>query len=100
MTVIVSSKVPLVVPDAIRRKAGLKTGDEIEFRVSGGVINIVPKPASANDEYTPKQRRVIDTRLAEARKSPHHGPFDTADDAIKFLWSEIKRRPKPKTTRI
>jgi hypothetical protein len=37
------------------------------------------------DEYTPAQRRAIDTRLAAARKGPYYGPFDTADEAINFL---------------
>jgi bifunctional DNA-binding transcriptional regulator/antitoxin component of YhaV-PrlF toxin-antitoxin module len=37
----------------VRRRAGIKTGDRVEFKVSGGVINIVPKLPSADDEYTP-----------------------------------------------
>jgi AbrB family looped-hinge helix DNA binding protein len=68
MTVTVKNKRPLVVPDAIRRKAGLRTGDKIEFKVSGGVINIVPKLPSAHDEYTPAERRLIDAQLDEAEK--------------------------------
>ena len=101
MTVTVKNKTPLVVPDAVRRKAGLKSGDEIEFKVSGGVINIVPKLPSADDEYTSEQRRVIDARLVEARKGPYYGPFETADEAVKFLRREIRRRKaaRPKTTR-
>jgi hypothetical protein len=31
MTVIVKDKTPLVVPPAVRRQAGLKSGQEIEF---------------------------------------------------------------------
>ena len=63
MTVVVPSKSELVVPRSVRRRAGIKTGDRVEFKVSGGVINIVPKLPSADDEYTPAQRRVIDARL-------------------------------------
>jgi bifunctional DNA-binding transcriptional regulator/antitoxin component of YhaV-PrlF toxin-antitoxin module len=66
MTVTIKNKTPLfTVPDPVRRQAGFKHGDEVEFKVSGGIINIVPKLPSADDEYTPEQRSVIDARLAE-----------------------------------
>jgi hypothetical protein len=74
----------------------------VEFRASGGVITITPKMPLADDEYTPSQRRLIDLRLAEARKGPYYGPFETADQAAKFLRKEIrtrkvrKRKPPPK----
>jgi hypothetical protein len=55
-----------VVPPAVRRQAGLKSGQEIEFKVSGGVISIRPKLPTADGEYTPEQRRIIDARLAKA----------------------------------
>ena len=58
--------------------------------MSGGVINIVPKLPTADDDYTPAQRAAIDARLAQARKGPYHGPFDTADQAIDFLRKELK----------
>ena len=51
MTVTLKSKKPIVVPDAVRRKAGLRSGDRIEFKVSGRVINIVPKLPSAGEDY-------------------------------------------------
>ena len=100
MTVTVKSRTSLNVPPQIQRRAGIKVGDELEFRVSGGIINIIPKLPTADDEYTPAQRRVIDARLAEARKGPYYGPFETADDAIKFLHKEIGRQNaiKRKTT--
>src|SRR5205823_4900996 len=66
MTITVKNKTDLVVPAAVRRRAGIKPGDQLEFKVSGGVITIVPKLPSANDEYTPEQRRIIDARLAES----------------------------------
>jgi bifunctional DNA-binding transcriptional regulator/antitoxin component of YhaV-PrlF toxin-antitoxin module len=66
MTATVKNRTPLVVPPAVLRQAGLKGGQEIEFKVSGGVISILPKPPAADDEYTPKQRRIIDAGLAKA----------------------------------
>ncbi|MGA2723820.1 MAG: AbrB/MazE/SpoVT family DNA-binding domain-containing protein [Bryobacteraceae bacterium] len=35
MTVTVRNKTPLTVPDQVRRRAGFKPGDKVEFRVSG-----------------------------------------------------------------
>jgi AbrB family looped-hinge helix DNA binding protein len=43
MTVTLKPKTEITVPRSIRRKAGIKPGDRFEFRVSGRVINIVPK---------------------------------------------------------
>ena len=59
------NKTPLLVRPAVRRQAGLKSGDEIEFKVSGGVITILPKLPLADDVFTRKQRCLIDAELAE-----------------------------------
>jgi AbrB family looped-hinge helix DNA binding protein len=102
MTVTIKSNAAdLVVPSSIRRRAGIKAGDKVEFKVSGGIINIIPALPSADKEYTLAQRRVIDARLREAARGPYHGPFETADAAIKFLHKEMRKRrtSKPKTTR-
>ncbi len=98
MTVVVKDKKQLVVPPSVSRRAGIKIGDRLEFKVSGGIINIIPKLPSAADEYTPAQRRMIDARLKEAAKGPYYGPFETADSAIKFLRQEIPKR-KGQTTK-
>jgi AbrB family looped-hinge helix DNA binding protein len=92
MTVTVKEKTDLVVPPSIRRRAGIKTGDRLEFRVSGGVINIVPKPRPGDDEYTTEQRRAIDAQLDEAEKAPFHGPFHSANEMIAHLNGELKSR--------
>jgi bifunctional DNA-binding transcriptional regulator/antitoxin component of YhaV-PrlF toxin-antitoxin module len=97
MTVTVKSKDELVVPRAIQRRAGLKVGQRVKFKVSSGIISIIPDLPTADDEYTPAQRRVIDARLAEARKGPYYGPFKTADEAITFLRRD-RKSAKPKTT--
>jgi bifunctional DNA-binding transcriptional regulator/antitoxin component of YhaV-PrlF toxin-antitoxin module len=100
MTVTVKSKNTLTVPPQIQRRAGIKVGDRVEFKVSGGIINIIPELPTAVDEYTPEQRRVIDARLAEARKGPYYGPFESANEAIKFLRQQTRSRrtTKRKTT--
>ena len=92
MTLKVKNRTDLVVPPSVRRRAGIKPGDQVEFNVSGGIINIIPKLPSAVDDYTPERRRVIDARLDEAKRGPYYGPFQTADEATKFLRQEIKHR--------
>ena len=97
MTVAVknNNKMPLVVPPAVRRKAGFKSGEEIEFRASGGVITIIPKLPDANDEYTPAQRRIIDARLAKADEDIEagrlYGPFNTAEEMAASIEANIKK---------
>jgi bifunctional DNA-binding transcriptional regulator/antitoxin component of YhaV-PrlF toxin-antitoxin module len=104
MTVTVKDKTPFTVPQQIRRRAGFKQGDQVEFKVSGGVINIVPKLPSADDEYTPQQRRIIDAQLAEGladiKAGRTFGPFDSADQMIAHMKSRLKKRSTaPKTKR-
>jgi bifunctional DNA-binding transcriptional regulator/antitoxin component of YhaV-PrlF toxin-antitoxin module len=99
MTVIVKNKTPLVVPTAVRRQAGFKGGDELEFKVSGGVVTILPKLPSTDDgEYTPAERRVIDRGIAKGlediRQGRIHGPFATADDAVAHLKTYARERRK------
>ena len=98
MTVTVKTKTrtPLVVPASIRRKAGHKNGDDLEFRVSGGVITILPKLPAADDEYTPAQRRAIDARLAEGladiKAGRTYGPFDSASQMIAHMKTQTSKR--------
>ena len=104
MTVAVknNNKAPLVVPPAVRRLARFKSGQELEFRASGGVIIIVQKPPTADDEYTPEQRRAIDARLSKAdeeiKAGRVHGPF-TAKQAGAFIETLAKDRSAKKATR-
>jgi AbrB family looped-hinge helix DNA binding protein len=94
VTIIVKSTADLVVPRSVRRRAGIKPGDRVEFKVSGGAINIVPKLPSAEDEYTPGQRRIINARLAESKddmkKGRAFGPFETHEAMIAFLHGQVR----------
>ena len=95
MTVIVKSRTNLVIPPSVQRRAGIKTGDRLEFKVSGGIISIIPKLPSADDEYTPEQRRVIDARLdkaAEEVKKGHVSPaFETATEFAAALKADARK---------
>jgi bifunctional DNA-binding transcriptional regulator/antitoxin component of YhaV-PrlF toxin-antitoxin module len=97
MTVAVknNNKTPLVVPSAVRRTAGFKSGQELEFKASGGVITIVPKLPTADDEYTSAERRAIDRGIAQSEKDyaegRSYGPFDTHEDFIASLRKETAK---------
>jgi bifunctional DNA-binding transcriptional regulator/antitoxin component of YhaV-PrlF toxin-antitoxin module len=86
-----------VVPDKVRRRAGFKVGDELEFRASTGIITIIPRLPNADAEYTPQHRRVIDALLREGERGPFHGPFNTADEMIAHLKGLLKKRAATKT---
>lgn len=63
MTVTVKNTSPLVIPTAARRKAGFKTGQELEVKVSGGLIMIVPK-LSADELQDASELRDPEIRAA------------------------------------
>src|SRR6266702_252063 len=102
MIVTVKKSADLVVPSNVRRRAGIRDGDRVEFKVSSGVIIIVPKKPVADDEYTPDQRRVVDAQLAEGlddiRKGRVSRRFDTVDEMLASMkagkGSSISRKTR------
>lgn len=84
----------LIVPPSVRRRAGIKAGDRLEFEATRGVITIRKSQQPEDEEYTPAQRRIIDARLAEAaedvRQGRVFGPFDTHQE----LMASLKRTSK------
>ena len=92
MTVTLKPKSEITVPKSIRRKAGIKAGDQFEFSVSGRVITILPKPPVTDDEYTPAQRRKIDRAIAEGLDDIKYGrlegPFSSHKEFIASLHQE------------
>jgi hypothetical protein len=83
---------PLVLRRATRRKAGFKGGGEPEPKAGSRVITTSRKIPVVGDDYTPAQRQIIDARLTEARKGPYHGPFQTPEEAIRFIGKEVRNR--------
>lgn len=99
MITVVKSKLPIVIPATVQRRAGLKAGDRVEFRVSGNIITVQPETVAKEEDYTSAQRRLIDARLAEARKGPHYGPFDSVAEMQADIESRIKKISLTKTRR-
>lgn len=93
----------MTLPSRIRSAIGIAEGDMVEASLQRGKIVLTPKMVvdrskfpTADDEYTPAQRRVIDARLAEARKGPYYGPFDTAEEMIASMKNQLKKRATSK----
>jgi hypothetical protein len=51
---------------------------------------------TADDEYTPEQRRVIDAEIDEAQKGPYHGPFKNGAELEAYLKKYIASRKQVK----
>jgi bifunctional DNA-binding transcriptional regulator/antitoxin component of YhaV-PrlF toxin-antitoxin module len=93
-------KAPIVVPSSVRRRAGFKPSDKLEFKASGGVITITAKPESADDEHAPEQRRKIlaDLKLAQKdiAEGRFYGPYETVDQMIESVEAELRKRAAAK----
>ena len=60
MTVVLKSNTDLVVPPSVRRQAGIKPGDQLEFKASRGAITIKAVP--------PRTYKATKAELAAIRK--------------------------------
>lgn len=92
MTVVVS-KAELVVPRSVRRKAGIKSGDKVEFTVSGGVINIVPKTSTADDVLCSEESALV----KKAEREMRQGKYVTLGQLRHDLDSPRSRRSRKAT---
>jgi AbrB family looped-hinge helix DNA binding protein len=99
----------MTIPRRVRSAVGLVDGDLVEVKAVGKRIVITPqvvidrsKFPSADDEYTPAQRRIIDARLAKSDEDIKHGrvygPFETHKEFMAALRREgAKLRAKKKS---
>ena len=89
----IQHKGQVTIPTAVRRQAGLTKGDLVDFAFERGKIVMTPKLMidrsafpSADGEYTPAQRRIIDARLAKADADIKAGRVSKAySDHAKFI---------------
>lgn len=103
-TVTVDHKYQVLLPPAVRTRAGVRVGDHLEARYAKGKFILTPKTARIEeDEYTPAQRRSIDAGIAQGmedfKTGRFHGPFDTADQAIAYIKKTLRQRAARKTRR-
>ena len=99
----VQHKGQMTIPSSVRSAVGLTDGDLVEVRAVGKKIVITPrlvidrsKFPTADDEYTPQQRRIINARLADAEKGPYYGPFKNGADLAAFLRKEHQSTKRTK----
>ena len=95
MTVVVKNKEPLVVPPAARRLAGFKSGQELEVKASGGVINIVPKLSLDEQE---DEREIHDPKIRATIRKGHEEFLAGKTRPAEQLLAELKLlNPKNQT---
>jgi bifunctional DNA-binding transcriptional regulator/antitoxin component of YhaV-PrlF toxin-antitoxin module len=91
MTTIVKNKADVVVPRSIRRQAGIKAGDRLEFKVSSRTITIT----ATESAYKPTKAEAAAIRKGEAEIAC--GEFVTLDHLLLDLDNR-RRKGGAKTT--
>ena len=98
MTTVLKASDPLIVPLSIRRRAGLRPGDRLEFKATRGIITIVHQPRKPPGDESPAQRRVIDAQLAEGMEDIRSGKVSARFDTVEKMLVSLKGA-SPKGTR-
>jgi AbrB family looped-hinge helix DNA binding protein len=96
MTVSLKPKTEITVPKSIRRRAGIKPGDRVEFKVSDRTITIVPKltPDEIEDE-----QEIRDPKIRAAIRKSHEEFLAGKRRPAERLLAELKRMKSKKPTR-
>jgi len=91
MTVTLKHETEITVPGSIRRKAGLKPGDKVEFKVSDRTIMIVPKltPDEIQDE-----REIRDPKIRAAIRKSNQQFLAGKSRPVRDLFAERATRTK------
>lgn len=92
MTVTLKPRTEITVPKSIRRKAGFKAGDRVEFSVSGRMIKIIPKlsPDELQDE-----REIRDPKVRAAIREGYQEFLACKTRPIgEFFAGRARRKPK------
>ena len=103
----IKNKFQIVIPAKVRKEVSLNIGDILEASTENGKIVLSPRVLidrsrfpNANDEYTPVQRKKLNAllakSLAEFKAGKSYGPFNTANEAVRFLHGEVKKTKKAK----
>ena len=98
----IQHKGQVTIPTSVRRQAGLAQGDLVNFAFQHGKIVITPKVVidrskfpTADDDYTPAQRRALNRRLAKGladiKAGRTYGPFATHEEFVASLDKEMTK---------
>jgi AbrB family looped-hinge helix DNA binding protein len=103
----VQPKGQMTIPRRVRSAVGLIDGDLVEVRAIGKRIIVTPqlvidrsKFPTADDEYTPEQRRIVTARLNKAEKGPFFGPFKNGVEVAAFLKRKARSAARFAKTKI
>ena len=93
----VQHKGQMTIPSTVRAAVGLAEGDLVDVRAIGKKIVITPqlvidysKFPTAEDEYTPEERRALDASLTESEKGPYYGPFQSGAEIADFMKKKLR----------
>jgi AbrB family looped-hinge helix DNA binding protein len=93
----VQHKGQMTIPNHVRSAVGLVDGSLVDVKAAGGKIIITlqlvidrSKFPTADDEYSPAQRRIIDARLVEAVAEVNKGHVSPAFENI----ADFRRLPE------
>lgn len=100
----------MTLPSSFRAAMGVGEGSLVELSLKNGKAVITPqlvvdrsKFSTADDEYTPQQRRAIDRGIAQSLKEYKQGkafgPFSTHQEFIASLHKEAERLGRKKSKR-
>jgi antitoxin component of MazEF toxin-antitoxin module len=92
----------MTLPSSFRTAMGVGEGSVVELSLKNGKAVITPqlvidrsKFPTADDEYTPAQRRAIDRGIAQSLKEYEQGeaigPFETHEQFIASLHGQAKK---------
>ncbi len=86
--VTVKNKYQVVIPRALRERAGVNIGDLLEAKVERGKITFTPK--SLVD-------RGVAQSLEDFKRGRAHGPFSTHEELLQALHAGVKKAKAAKT---
>src|ERR1017187_10978417 len=96
MTVTLKRNIELTGPESIRRKAGYRPGDQVEFKVSGRTITIIPKvtPDEIEDE-----REIRDPKIRATIRQGHQEFLAGKTRPIENFFAERASRTRKRARR-
>jgi bifunctional DNA-binding transcriptional regulator/antitoxin component of YhaV-PrlF toxin-antitoxin module len=95
MIITVKDKMDLVVPPSVQREAGIRAGDRLEFKVSGGVINIILnhyRPAAAAAHLLERRCGTGTTAFRNAFPAHCQPLYEQAEARSTFVASKLDGR--------
>jgi bifunctional DNA-binding transcriptional regulator/antitoxin component of YhaV-PrlF toxin-antitoxin module len=95
MATVLGEREDLVVPAGVRRRAGIKAGDRIEFKVSPRTITITAAPPRL---YKPTKAELA--AMERGRAEVARGEYVTLEELLNELGLNPRKRGKKKARKV